>query len=85
MLLCVFCGKSFSFFPFGNGIESARMERVAFTDSFESEPKTEDHTMLLQGFNAIVRAAGMEAAPLSQPWADRLLVQSNQQNRRFCR
>jgi hypothetical protein len=41
--------------------------------------------MLFEGINAIVRAAGVEAAPRSQPWAERLLVQSNQQNRRFRR
>ena len=56
------------------------MERMAFTDSFESEPKTVDHTMLVEGINAIVRAAGMEATLLSQPWADRLLVEPNWEN-----
>ena len=56
------------------------MERLAFADSFESEPKPANHTMLLQGFNAIVRAAGVEAAALPQPRADHFLVALDQQN-----
>ena len=56
---------------------------MAFADSFESEPKTEDHTMLLQGINAIVRAARVEAAPLPQPRADDFLVALDQENGRF--
>jgi len=58
------------------------MERMAFADPFESEPKTVNHTMLIQRINAIVRAAGMEAAALSEPRTDQLLVQLDQQDGR---
>lgn len=53
---------------------------MTFADSFEPEPKTENHTMLMQGINAIVRTAGMEAAALAEPRADQLLVQLDQQD-----
>jgi len=56
------------------------MERMAFADSFESKPKTANHTMLLQGINAIVRAAGVEATALPQPRADHFLVALGQDN-----
>jgi hypothetical protein len=36
--------------------------------------------MLPEGINAIVRAGGVEAAALAQPWADDSLVAFNQQD-----
>jgi hypothetical protein len=56
------------------------MEGMAFADSFHPEPKTENHTMLPQCINAIVRAGGMETATLSEPRADDLLVALDQQD-----
>jgi hypothetical protein len=50
------------------------MKRMAFADTFYSEPKTKNHTMLMQSINAILRTAGMEAAALPEPWTDQLLV-----------
>jgi hypothetical protein len=70
MLLCV-----------RNRIESAGMKRVTFADSFEPEPKTVNHTMLMQGINAIVRTAGVEAAALAEPRTDQLLVKFDQHHR----
>jgi hypothetical protein len=54
------------------------MERVTFTDPLHSEPKTVNHTMLMHGINAIVRAARMEAAALAKPRTDQFLVQLDQ-------
>jgi len=54
------------------------MERMAFADSFDPEPKTVNHTMLLERINAIVGAARVEAAALSQPRADHFLVAPEQ-------
>lgn len=38
-----------------------------------------NHTMLIHGINAILRAAGVEAAPLTEPRADQFLIQPDQQ------
>jgi hypothetical protein len=54
------------------------MERVAFTNSFQSEPKTVDHTMLPKGINAIVGTGRVETAALSQPWTDDFLIAFDQ-------
>ena len=56
------------------------MKRVTFTDPLHSEPKTVNHTMLIHGINAIVRTARMEAAARTQPRADQLLIQLDQQD-----
>jgi len=69
-------------FP-GNGVEPARMERMAFANSFHPEPKTENHTMLPKRFNAILRARRVEPTPLSEPRADHFLVACNNQDECF--
>ena len=68
-----------------NRIVSARMERMAFADSFEPEPKAIEHTMLPKGINAIVRTAGVEQTALPQPGTDHFLIQPNRQDSRFYR
>jgi hypothetical protein len=82
ILLGVLCGERLSV-PAWYGVVSARMERMAFADSPEPEPKTRNHTMLLQCINAIVRTAGMKPAALSQPRTDQFLVPPDQQNHCF--
>jgi len=79
ILLCVLCGERLSI-PAWYGVVSARMERMAFADSPEPEPKTGNHTMLLQCINAIVRTAGVEPATLSQPRANPLLVKEDKED-----
>jgi hypothetical protein len=85
--LCILCGENLVMigFPLWDGVITARMKWMAFTDSFHPEPKAIEHTMLLQRINAIVRTAGMEPAALPQPWADRHLVQADQLDGRLCR
>jgi hypothetical protein len=52
-------------FGLGNGIISTCMKRVAGADSLYGIPKTAYHTMLPEGFNAIVGAARMKAAAVA--------------------
>ena len=44
----------------GHRVEAAGMQRVAFDDSFKSEPTASQRTVATEGFGRIVRASGME-------------------------
>ena len=61
-------------------VVAAAAPRVAGEDTLEGEPAAFEEAVLLDGFDAVIRAGGRVATALPYPWRQRHLVDSDQQD-----
>lgn len=53
------------------------MERVAFADSFESQPTSFQQTVRFERFERVARTSGVETAPWTKQGRYRKLIQAD--------
>ena len=64
----------------GHGVESARMEGMAFQNSLDGEPQSPNDTMLLDRLHGIVRARRIEATTIGEQGRDHSLIHPDRED-----